>query len=94
MTFDPTIIRGTTELDGTIDDLVDRLAPSPSVLVAIWAHPDDGSVLGAGLMAEIAGRGGRVVSVTATVGEHGTPDPQRQPPASLVIERRREPNTA
>lgn len=80
----------TTGPGGTIDDLVERIAPTPAVLLAVWAHPDDESFLGAGLMAEIARRGGRVVTVTATVGEHGTADPATRPPTTLGTARRLE----
>jgi LmbE family N-acetylglucosaminyl deacetylase len=74
----------------TIDDLADRLGSAPSTMLAVWAHPDDESYLGAGLMAEIARRGGRVVSVTATLGEHGTDDPIRDRPTALAARRRDE----
>ncbi len=87
MSFAPATTTGTDE---TIEEFADRLAPTPSVLLAVWAHPDDESFLGAGLMAEIARRGGRVINVTATVGEHGTPDPTRRPPVELAAERREE----
>jgi LmbE family N-acetylglucosaminyl deacetylase len=56
---------------GTIVDLVDRFGPDPITLMAVWAHPDDESFLAGGLLAEVARRGGRVVTVTATAGEHG-----------------------
>lgn len=71
----------------------DRLPRHP-VLLAVWAHPDDESYLGAGLMAHIARSGGRVVSVTATAGEHGTDDPARWPPHELARHRLGELNRA
>lgn len=71
-------------------ELVDRFPTSRPVLLAAWAHPDDESYLGAGLMAEVARRGGTVVSVTATLGEHGTADPDREPPEKLAATRRQE----
>lgn len=70
----------------TVKQLADRLPRHP-VLLAIWAHPDDESYLGAGLMAEVARQGGRVVNVTATAGEHGTDDPVRWPPHELARHR-------
>src|SRR5262245_3243082 len=57
-------------------------------LLGVWAHPDDEAYLSAGLMAAARRRGERVVVVTATVGEHGTSDPDRWPPERLG--RRRE----
>jgi LmbE family N-acetylglucosaminyl deacetylase len=56
-------------------------------LLGIWAHPDDEAYLSAGLMAEFRRRGDRVVVVTATLGEHGTDDPDRWPPAQLGARR-------
>lgn len=75
---------------GSIDELLDQQTWSRPTLLTIWAHPDDESFLGAGLMAEIARRGGRVVSVTATHGEHGTQDPIQDPPTALAVRRHRE----
>lgn len=42
-----------------------------STLVCFHAHPDDESIITAGLMARAASRGHRVVLVVATRGEHG-----------------------
>lgn len=56
-------------------------------LVGVWAHPDDEAYLSAGLMAEFRRNGDRVVVVTATLGEHGTSDPDAWPPARLAIHR-------
>jgi LmbE family N-acetylglucosaminyl deacetylase len=53
-------------------------------LLGVWAHPDDETYLSAGLMALVRAAGGRVVCVTATRGEHGTPDPRRWPPHRLA----------
>lgn len=61
-----------------------------TTLLAMWAHPDDEAYLGAGLMAAVAARGGRVVTVTATLGEHGTDDPRACPPERLAPIRRAE----
>lgn len=54
-----------------------------STLLGVWAHPDDEAYLSSALMARVRRRGGRVVVVTATRGEHGTPDPERWPPDRL-----------
>ncbi len=59
-------------------------------LLGLWAHPDDEAYLSAGLMHEHVRRGDRVVVVTATLGEHGTPDPEAWPPDRLAAVRRRE----
>ena len=53
-------------------------------VLGIWAHPDDEAFLSAGLMAAASDAGQRVVCVTATLGEHGTDDPQRWPPQRLA----------
>jgi LmbE family N-acetylglucosaminyl deacetylase len=52
-------------------------------VLGIWAHPDDEAFLSAGLMAAARDAGQRVVCVTATLGEHGTSDPQLWPPQRL-----------
>jgi LmbE family N-acetylglucosaminyl deacetylase len=52
-------------------------------VLGIWAHPDDEVYLSGGLMAAAIDRGHRVVCVTATLGEHGTPDAARWPPERL-----------
>lgn len=86
-------------------DLVTRPARGPlgpldparmagATLLAVWAHPDDESYLGGGFMAAIAERGGRVVNISATLGEHGTDDPTACPPSSLATIRRGELATA
>jgi LmbE family N-acetylglucosaminyl deacetylase len=56
-------------------------------VVGIWAHPDDEAYLSGGLMAMARDIGSRVVCVTATRGELGTPDPQTWPPQRLAAER-------
>jgi len=48
-------------------------------ILGIWAHPDDETWLCAGLMARAARAGDRVVCVTATRGELGSPDEERWP---------------
>jgi LmbE family N-acetylglucosaminyl deacetylase len=56
-------------------------------ILGIWAHPDDEAYLSGGLMALARDAGSRVVCVTATRGELGTPDPQVWPPERLSAER-------
>ncbi|HYN71168.1 MAG TPA: PIG-L family deacetylase [Nakamurella sp.] len=56
-------------------------------ILGIWAHPDDEAYLSGGLMAMAGEAGLRVVCVTATLGELGTPDPQTWPPERLAAER-------
>ena len=66
--------------------------PQPSLItdvgdlgtvLGVWAHPDDEAFLTAGLMAAARDNGQRVVCVTATLGERGTPDALRWPPGRL-----------
>jgi LmbE family N-acetylglucosaminyl deacetylase len=59
-------------------------------VLGVWAHPDDEAYLSGGLMAIARGNGQRVVCVTATRGELGTPDPVAWPPDRLAAERTRE----
>ncbi|MGH3589327.1 MAG: PIG-L deacetylase family protein, partial [Pseudonocardia sp.] len=42
-------------------------------ILGVWAHPDDETYLCGGLMARAARSGDRVVCVTATRGEQGSP---------------------
>ena len=56
-------------------------------VLGIWAHPDDEAYLSGGLMALASDLGSRVVCVTATRGELGTPDPETWPPQRLAAER-------
>jgi len=67
--------------------LLDRFGHGPLTVLDVWAHPDDESFLAGGLLAEVARRGGRVVTVVATAGEHGTDDPVAEPPAELARRR-------
>ena len=60
------------------------------VVLGIWAHPDDETLLSGGLMAAAREAGQRVVCVTATLGERGTSDPLRWPPDRLRRVRRQE----
>ena len=68
----------------------ERSVRSIGTLLGVWAHPDDEAYLSSGLMSLVRRRGGRVVVVTATRGEHGTPDPVEWPPARLSRRRERE----
>jgi len=56
-------------------------------VLGVWAHPDDEAYLSGGLMALARDAGSRVVCVTATRGELGTPDPDAWPPQRLAAER-------
>jgi LmbE family N-acetylglucosaminyl deacetylase len=71
------------------EQLFDRDLDQVTIL-AIYAHPDDETYLAGGLMAAVARAGGRVVHVTATLGELGTSEPDRWPPASMARRRKRE----
>ena len=57
---------------------------SRRTLLGVWAHPDDEAYTSAGLMATFRRRGDRVVVITATLGEHGTGDPDAWPPRRLA----------
>jgi LmbE family N-acetylglucosaminyl deacetylase len=48
-------------------------------ILGVWAHPDDETYLCGGLMARAVRAGDRVVCVTATRGELGSPDEERWP---------------
>jgi LmbE family N-acetylglucosaminyl deacetylase len=48
-------------------------------ILSVWAHPDDETYLCGGLMARAVRNGSRVVCVTATRGELGSPDEARWP---------------
>jgi LmbE family N-acetylglucosaminyl deacetylase len=61
------------------------MMPDLGTILGVWAHPDDEGYLSAGLMADAAGNGRRVVCVTATRGEAA--DPERWPPAELAAVR-------
>jgi LmbE family N-acetylglucosaminyl deacetylase len=56
-------------------------------ILGVWAHPDDEAYLSGGLMSLARDAGSRVVCVTATRGELGTPDPEMWPPDLLAVER-------
>lgn len=57
-------------------------------ILSMWAHPDDETYLAALVMAAAADAGQRVVCVSATAGERGTPDPEAWPPERLSRLRR------
>ena len=59
-------------------------AAALGTILGVWAHPDDESYLSAGLMAQAARNGQRVVCVTATKGEAGSQDESRWPLARLA----------
>jgi LmbE family N-acetylglucosaminyl deacetylase len=61
---------------------------SLGTILSIWAHPDDETYLAAGLMAAARDHGQRVVCVSATLGERGTPDPATWPELRLGPVRR------
>jgi LmbE family N-acetylglucosaminyl deacetylase len=64
-------------------------------ILGVWAHPDDETYLSAGLMARAVRSGDRVVLVTATRGELGSPDEDRWPSgAPLAAVRTAEMETA
>ncbi len=65
-----------------------RYGAGLGTILSVWAHPDDDTYLAAGVMAEAADRGDRVVCVSATAGEHGTSDPGAWPPIRLGRRRR------
>lgn len=48
-------------------------------ILGVWAHPDDETYLCGGLMARAVRAGDRVVCITATRGELGSPDEARWP---------------
>jgi LmbE family N-acetylglucosaminyl deacetylase len=55
-------------------------------VLSVWAHPDDETYLCGGLMADAVRRGNRVVCVTATRGELGSPDEERWPSGAPLAE--------
>lgn len=52
-------------------------------ILSVWAHPDDETYLSGGIMSLARRNGQRVVCVSATAGELGTPDPDAWPPDRL-----------
>jgi LmbE family N-acetylglucosaminyl deacetylase len=53
-------------------------------VLGVWAHPDDETYLSGGLMALARAAGRRVVCASATLGEHGTDEPEHWPPDRLA----------
>ena len=53
-------------------------------ILSVWAHPDDETYLCGALMARAVQAGSRVVCVTATRGELGSPDEDRWPPGATL----------
>lgn len=53
-------------------------------ILGVWAHPDDETYLCGGLMARAAAAGDRVVCITATRGENGSPDEDRWPSGAAL----------
>jgi LmbE family N-acetylglucosaminyl deacetylase len=58
------------------------MADSLGTILSVWAHPDDETYLCGGLMARAVANGSRVVCITATRGELGSPDEARWPPGA------------
>jgi LmbE family N-acetylglucosaminyl deacetylase len=67
-----------------------EVAAGLGTILGMWAHPDDEVYLSGGLMAAAVDAGSRVVCVTATRGERGTPDPEGWPPERLAVVREAE----
>lgn len=61
----------------------DRTIAELGTILSIWAHPDDETYLAGGVMATARDNDQHVVCVSATAGEHGTPDPLTWPPERL-----------
>jgi LmbE family N-acetylglucosaminyl deacetylase len=59
-------------------------------VLGVWAHPDDEAYLSAGIMALARQACSRVVCVTATKGEAGSPDPSRWSTESIAAVREAE----
>lgn len=75
-------------------DVGDDPVASLGSILSVWAHPDDETFLSGGVMARAVERGQRVVCVSATAGELGTPDPIAWPPTRLGHRRRWEASAA
>jgi LmbE family N-acetylglucosaminyl deacetylase len=73
---------------GAPTDPLHRAVADLGTILSVWAHPDDETYLAAGIMAAARDNGQRVVCVSATAGEHGTPDPDTWPPDRLGRVRR------
>lgn len=71
----------------TIVDRPDAIGRLGTIL-SVWAHPDDETYLGAGIMASARALGQRVFCACATAGEQGTAEPDVWPPDRLGRVRR------
>ena len=81
---------GSTRSTPDTNTMTIRTAAELGTVLSIWAHPDDEAYLAAGIMALAIETGNRVVCVTATKGEAGSPDPDRWSPADMATIRERE----
>lgn len=63
---------------------------SLGTILTVWAHPDDESFLGAGIIATAIKNGQTVACVTATKGEEGVQDTKRWPRKHLAEIREKE----
>jgi LmbE family N-acetylglucosaminyl deacetylase len=71
-------------------DTTIRSVDQLGTVLSIWAHPDDEAYLAAGIMSMAAANGQRVVCITATKGEAGSPDPDRWTPTQMAAVREQE----
>lgn len=62
------------------------MADPLGTILSVWAHPDDETYLCGGLMARAVRAGSRVVCITATRGEQGSPDEDRWPSGPALAE--------
>jgi LmbE family N-acetylglucosaminyl deacetylase len=62
------------------------MADPLGTILSVWAHPDDETYLCGGLMARAVRAGSRVVCVTATRGEQGSPDESRWPSGQALAD--------
>src|SRR6185369_6083877 len=62
------------------------MADPLGTILSVWAHPDDETYECGGLMARAVRNGSRVVCVTATRGELGSPDEARWPPGAPLAD--------
>ncbi len=81
---------GSTRSTPRTDTMTIRDAAELGTVLSIWAHPDDEAYLAAGIMALAVDAGNRVVCVTATKGEAGSPDTDRWSPTDMATIREHE----
>lgn len=60
------------------------MADPLGTILSVWAHPDDETYCAGGLMARAVRNGSRVVCITATRGEQGSPDEARWPSGAAL----------